>query len=109
MARKREINPLDPACARLATAAVALEFGVPELALSRPGTRSPLCDFARQAAMYLTYCSYDMNKARVGELFGRHSSTVRHAIEVIEESRTDPVLDEQLHRLERWLGQAVRP
>ncbi|MEM7729934.1 MAG: helix-turn-helix domain-containing protein [Pseudomonadota bacterium] len=107
MPRHTHRDPIDAARARLAAAAVAIEFGAPELDIDDHEQRSPLCDFARQVAMYLTASLYGLTLTRVGELFGRHRSTVRHAIETVEEGRTDPVLDETLDRLELWLGEAA--
>jgi chromosomal replication initiation ATPase DnaA len=109
MPRTRQVDPIDPARARLATAAVAIEFGVPDLTLDHPDLRNPLCDFSRQVAMYLTASLYGMTMTRIGELFSRDRSTVSHAIRVIEDGRTDPVLDEKIDRLETWLGEVNLP
>ncbi|MGB6230061.1 MAG: helix-turn-helix domain-containing protein [Litorimonas sp.] len=106
MTRPKTQDPTDPMRARIAVAATALEFGVPDLDVGRPDIRGPLVDFARQVAMYLTQCLYGMNARRVGELFGRDRSTVTHAVRVVEESRNDPLFDAKLARLERWLGAA---
>lgn len=106
MPRIRRIDPTDPARAKLAVAAAAIEFGVPDLDLSTPNQRAPLTDYARQVAMYLSSCSFGMTMTRIGELFGRDRSTVSHAIRVVEDGRTDPVLDEKIERLEIWLGKA---
>lgn len=108
MPRRKTTNPNDPARARLALSAAAIEFGVPELDITKPHQRAPLTDYVRQVAMYLSACSYGMTMTRIGELFGRDRSTVSHAIRVIEEGRTDPVLDEKLERLEDWLIRAPR-
>lgn len=106
MPRVRNIDPTDPARAKLAIAAAAIEFGVPDLDLANPEQRSPLIDYARQVAMYLASCSFGMTMTRIGEMFGRDRSTVSHAIRVVEDGRTDPVLDEKIERLEIWLGKA---
>lgn len=103
MPRRKSAHPIDPARAKLAVAAAAMEFGVPDLDLGKPEQRAPLTDFARQVAMYLTAITYGLTLTRIGELFGRDRSTVSHAMKVIEDSRTDPVLDEKLARLEDWL------
>ncbi|GLQ19673.1 helix-turn-helix domain-containing protein [Algimonas porphyrae] len=108
MSRRKSTNPNDPARARLALAAAAIEFGVPDLDITRPHQRAPLTDYARQVAMYLSACSFGMTMTRIGELFGRDRTTVSHAIRVIEDGRTDPVLDAKLERLERWLVRAPR-
>lgn len=106
MTRRPSAHPIDPARAKLVVAAAAIEFGVPELNLSRPEQRAPLIDFARQVAMYLASCTFGMTMTRIGELFGRDRTTVSHAVRVIEDSRTDPVFDAKLTRLERWLDEA---
>lgn len=109
MPRVRQVDPLDPARARLAVAAVAIEFGVPDLSLERPEQRNPLIDFARQVAMYLASSLFGMTMTRIGELFGRDRSTVSHALRVVEDGRTDPVFDSKIDRLELWLGEVVAP
>lgn len=106
MPRRKITDPIDPARAKLAVAAAAIEFGVPELDLARPDQRAPLIDFARQVAMYLSSCIFGMTMTRIGELFGRDRSTVSHALKVIEDGRTDPVFDAKIERLEIWLGEA---
>lgn len=106
MPRVKRTDPNDPARAKLAVAVAAIEFGVPDLDLERPEQRAPLTDYARQAAMYLTHCSFDLTLTRIGELFGRDRSTVSHALQVMEDGRSDPVLDEKLTRLESWLTEA---
>ena len=108
MSRRSLDHPIDPARAKLVVAAAAMEFGVPELDLSRPEARAPLIDFARQVAMYLAACSFGMTRTRIGELFRRDRTTVSHALRVIEDGRTDPVLDAKISRLERWLEEAPR-
>lgn len=107
MPRIKQADPLDPARARLAIAAVAIEFAVPELSLDRPKQRDPLIDFARQVAMYLASSLFGMTMTRIGELFGRDRSTVSHALRVVEDGRTDPVFDAKVDRLELWLGEVV--
>lgn len=106
MPRAKNSDPADPARAKLAVAVAAIEFGVPDLDLAHPEHRAPLIDYARQVAMYLSSCSFGMTMTRIGELFGRDRSTVSHAIRVVEDGRTDPVLDEKIERLEIWLGKA---
>jgi len=106
MSRRKTTDPIDPARAKLAVAAAALEFGVPDLDLGRPDHRAPLIDFARQVAMYLSACIFGMTMTRIGELFGRDRSTVSHALKVVEDGRTDPVFDAKIERLESWLGAA---
>ena len=72
MPGKKQADPYDPAGAKLGIAVAAIEFGAPELDLGNPGQRAPLTDYARQAAMYLTHCSFDMTMTRIGDLFGLH-------------------------------------
>ena len=109
MPRIKQIDPAAPARAKLAVAVAAIEFGVPDLDLGAPHQRSPLTDYARQVAMYLSSCSFGMTMTRIGELFGRDRSTVSHAIRVVEDGRTDPVLDKKIERLELWLDKAPQP
>ena len=109
MPRIKQADPLDPARARLAVAAVAMEFAVPELSLDRPDQRDPIIDFARQVAMYLVSSLFGMTMTRIGELFGRDRSTVSHALRVVEDGRTDPVFDSKIDRLELWLGEVSAP
>lgn len=99
----------DHARAQLAMAAVALEFGVAEARIRRTRGGSPRCQFARQIAMYLTHIVYELNVSRVARAFSRDRSTVSHACRVVEESREDQMLDEQLTALERFLMTAPAP
>jgi len=99
----RRIHPTDPAFARLTVAIVALEFGMPDLALSRTGKGTKRLTFTRQVAMYLAQTSFDLTVTRTAELFGRDRSTVSHALNVVEDSREDPVFDRKLTKVEDFL------
>lgn len=108
MAIRRQ-HPDDPHFARLAVTTVALEFGVPGLRLeetSRVGMKKPEI-FARQIAAYLCQTVFDMSLPRVAELFSRDRSTIVHALNVIEETREDPVFNRKLTRAEDFLTQSA--
>jgi len=59
--------------------------------------------YGRQIAMYLMHCIFGTPKTRIGDVFGRHFSTVSHACRLIEEHRDDSVLDRKLIGLENRL------
>lgn len=101
--RRRKPKPNDPAFARLTVAAVALEFGRPQLSLDLAAKGDKQLVFSRQVAMYLMQTVFDINATRTAELFGRDRSTVAHAIKVIDESREDPVFDRKLLQIESFL------
>jgi chromosomal replication initiation ATPase DnaA len=107
MPRQKKDVPSDAAHARLVTALVATELGTPSLNLDDPSERDPQCDFARQIAIYLYANLFGHNLSRIGRQFGRHRSTVAHSLRVVEDSRTDPALDDALDRMERWLEDVV--
>lgn len=90
--------------AQLVSATVALEFGVPldELVQSQ-GRGSPHVVLARQVAAYLFHTIFQANFRRIGQVFYRHPSTISYACAVIEDYRSDPVLDDRLIKLERFL------
>ena len=98
-------NPDDFAFARLTMSVVALEFGQSDLSLDREktgeGRRHAI--FARQVAIYLMQTVFDLSLARMGEIFGKHYSTVSHALRVIEDSREDPVFNRKLLKAEDFL------
>lgn len=101
--RTRRLHPNDPAFARLTLAAVALEFGQPDLSLSPGHKGSKHTVFARQTAMYLLHTVRDLTMTRTAELFSRDRSTVSHALNVIEDSREDPVFNRKLEKVEDFL------
>jgi len=111
-ARRR--HPDDTSFARLTVATVGLEFGLPDLKLERDGRKIGIRHevFARQVAVYLCQTVFDMSSPRVAELFSRDRSTISHALNVVEESREDPVFNRKLLALEDFLTgslQVFRP
>jgi len=61
---------------------------------------------ARQTAMYLCHLVFRMNRAQVGQAFGRDRKTVCHALQRIEELREDFEFDRTLAWLESGLRRA---
>ncbi len=104
MATRRQ-HPDDPSFARLAVIAVGLEFGLPNLTLDqdRNTPRDKQEVFARQVAAYLCQTVFNMSKPRVAELFSRDRSTISHALNVVEDSRDDPVFNRKLLKAESFL------
>jgi chromosomal replication initiation ATPase DnaA len=96
----------DRARARLVVAAVAIEFGVKEMAVVSKSKGRADVAFARQVAMYMVHCIYGVNRSRVAAIFHRDRSTVTHACCLVEDSREDRVLDDKLIKLENFLRQA---
>lgn len=105
--RRRKTKPNDPAFARLTVAAVALEFGRPELSLDLEAKGDKQLVFSRQVAMYLMRTVFDINPTRTAELFRRDRSTVAHAIQVIEDAREDPVFNRKLIQIEAFLSNGL--
>ena len=105
MRRKQATSP-DISHAPLTVAAVALEFGVPELDLNARLKGSAEVCFARQVSMYLLHVIFNINLTRTAQMFSRDRSTVSHACNVVEDSRDDPIFNAKLERLEGFLGQA---
>lgn len=104
--RRKQTTPSDYSHAQLTVAAVALEFGVPELDLNaRLKGTAEIC-FARQVAMYLLHVIFNINLTRTAQIFARDRSTVSHACNVVEDSRDDMVFNMKLERLETFLSQA---
>lgn len=99
----------DLARARLVMAAVALEFGVPDIEVWSQTKGTSRSSFARQIAMYLTHIVYEINLSRVARTFNRDRSTASHACKVVEESRDDDLIDEKLISLEAFLERAPHP
>lgn len=95
--------------AKLAIAAVSLEFGITELDLKSPQNQSRHIRFTRQVAMYLLHVVYELNHTHIARIFAKDRSTVSHACKVVEDSRDDGVFDMKLIRLENFLRQAPRP
>lgn len=107
--RTRRRNPNDYAFARLTMSVVALEFGQPNLSLDieATGAEKRNAVFARQVAIYLMQTVFDLSLARTGQMFGRHYSTVSHALNVVEESREDSVFNRKLLKAEDFLVQSL--
>ena len=105
----RQQHPDDPGFARLAVAAVGLEFGIPNLKLERDGKKIGIRHevFARQVAAYLCQTVFGMSVPRVAELFTRDRSTIVHALSVVEDSRDDPVFNRKLLKTEDFLIQGL--
>ena len=99
----------DLARARLVTAAVALEFGVPEIEVYSQTKGSSRSSFARQIAIYLTHVIFEINLSRVARTFNRDRSTASHACRVVEDSREDELIDQKLLTLEAFLERAPHP
>jgi chromosomal replication initiation ATPase DnaA len=95
--------------AQLVMAAVALEFGIPDIEVYSRTKGNSRSSFARQTAMYLIHIVYEINLSRVARTFNRDRSTASHACRVVEESREDPIMDEKLMRLEQFLEHAPEP
>jgi len=106
--RTRRFHPDDPAYARLTIAAVGLEFGLPDLTIGDVSKVSRQSIFARQVAMYLLQTVFDMTMTRAAELFARDRSTVAHALNVVEDSRDDPVFNRKLEKVETFLTQSLQ-
>ena len=108
MAIRRQ-HPDDPSFARLAVIAVGLEFGLPDLTLAQDRTipKNKQEVFARQVAAYLCQTVFDMSPPRVGELFSRDRSTIVHALNVVEDSRDDPVFNRKLVKAESFLTDSL--
>ena len=96
-------NKKDPQRAQLIVAAVTLEFGTPYMDVrSKTRGASDIC-FARQISMYLMNVIYGVSLTRIGRAFNRDRSTASHACNVIEDYREDPLLDQKISRLEKFL------
>ena len=105
--RRKQTSLSDYSHAQLTVAAVALEFGVPELDLNARLKGSAEICFARQVSMYLLHIIFNINLTRTAQIFSRDRSTVSHACNVVEDSRDDPIFNTKLERLEGFLGQAA--
>jgi len=83
----RHKHPDDPHFARLTVSTVGLEFGFPDLRLeeaSRAGMKKPEVF-----------------------VFARDRSTIVHALNVVEETRDDPVFNRKLTKAEDFLIQSA--
>lgn len=104
------IRPSDTHRANLVKNSIALEFGVDlnakEYVTHRGGPRVVR---ARQIAMYLCHTVFNVNLTRVARAFQRDRSTARHACNMVEAWRDDPVLDAKISELESFLRLAPVP
>ena len=101
-------NKKDPQRAQLIVAAVTLEFGTPYMDVrSKTRGASEIC-FARQISMYLMNVIYGVSLTRIGRAFNRDRSTASHACNLIEDYREDPLLDQKISRLEKFLNASTQ-
>lgn len=112
--RRKETSPNDKFRANIITNSVALEFGVAPFDVPvrdghKHGRGSPHVIMARQVCLYLCHTVFQMNMARIGRVYRRHPTTARHACNVVELNRDDPVFDARIRRLEKFLGAAPAP
>lgn len=61
---------------------------------------------ARQLTMYVAHTSFGVKQIHLARIYGRHHSTVGHALTVTEDLRSDPVFDAKLLRVETFLEKA---
>lgn len=99
----------DLARAQLVMAAVALEFGIPDVEVYSRTKGNSRSSFARQIAMYLVHIVYEINLSRVARTFSRDRSTAAYACKVVEDSREDDGMDQKIQRLEDFLAGAPLP
>lgn len=108
--RHRKNIKSDTVRAGLVVSVVELEFGVTAIDPVSPSARGgPAMVMARQIAIYLFRTVYNMNMSRAARAFHRDPATAKHACDVIEACREDPVLDRRLRRLEDFLRLAPIP
>jgi hypothetical protein len=86
------------------------QAGLPDLKLERDGRKIGGRHevFARQVAAYLCQTIFDMSAPRVAELFSRDRTTIIHAVQVVEESRDDPVFNRKLIKTENFLIESLQ-
>ena len=97
--RRRTGAAVEPACG-IATAAVAVAFGLARLNLDTSRRHARQATLARQVAMYLAHVGLGIPMADIGRAFRRHRTTVTHACHVVEDRRDDPRFDRLLDSLE---------
>lgn len=103
-------QPSDGFRGNLVRNAVALEFGIDPNAKEYTDKRgSPHVVLARQIAIYLFHTVFHVNLTRVAKAFRRDRSTAKHACDMVEALREDPVLDARITSLETFLKQAPVP
>lgn len=82
---------------------VAEGLGVSLLELCRNMRGDAHTVFARQLAMYLCHLVFAMRVMEIADAFRRDRSTVRHALNAIEEAREDAATDRLIGFLEAAL------
>ncbi|MBS0244544.1 MAG: chromosomal replication initiator DnaA [Proteobacteria bacterium] len=55
---------------------------------------------ARQVAMYLAHCVFQLPHSEVGRIFSRDRTTASHACGMVEDRRDDPIFDRTVANLE---------
>ncbi len=83
---------------------VAHAYDVPVHNLTIATRGSPPVASARQVAIYLARTVLEWSYTDLGTAFGRHRTTVQHAVQRVEELRDDPKIDQTL----TWLESALR-
>lgn len=84
--------------------AAAMTFAVPLGAMRAPSRSKAEIAFARQVAMYLAHVSAGLSHRTVARYFGRNRGTVAHACRVVEDARSDPMIDRAVAMLEAVCG-----
>ena len=87
---------------------VAAEFGVAESELARASRCAAPTAFARQVAMYMAHCAYQLSYGEVARAFRRERTTVAHACAVVEDARDDPALEARLDKVEGRMRDLAR-
>jgi chromosomal replication initiation ATPase DnaA len=86
---------------------VSQVYDVPARELTGKRRGSPEVTNARQVAVYLTRMVLELSYGDLGAAFGRHRTTVQHAVQRVEELRDDPQIDQTLTWLESVLRAAM--
>lgn len=87
---------------------VALVFHMEPAAMFRETRGDTEESFARLLAMYLMHITFDEGPTNIGVAFGRHHSTVEHAIERISEAcEANADFHGEMIRLQTWLAEAT--
>lgn len=94
---------MEPLVAR-AVELASTAYGVPASELMAPTRRARQVASARQVAMYLVCVSAGLGMTQTGRLMGRHRTTVRHAVRIVEDSRDDPDADRRVSALEALIA-----
>ncbi|WP_068317201.1 helix-turn-helix domain-containing protein [Polycladidibacter hongkongensis] len=91
------------AAAWLATAQVALAFGLSPQHLHSPTRGFAEVAKARQVCIYLMHVALGYTLAEAAGLFGRDRTTAAHACRVVEDMRDDLAFDSKLSLMEEQL------